>query len=82
MASPTPHPSPGLRSVSRCLPPRLWTVSERQYFPSFVHLLAICVCPKVSEKRKRGDFFVVWEYAHIFLYKLMVIASLLYAVLA
>lgn len=55
---------------------------ERQYFPSLAHLLAICVCPKVSERRKRGGLFVVWEYAHIFLYKLMVMASLLYAILA
>ena len=81
------------RGPTRLLPPELHSAPQQQdtialnyLWASVLYLDLSCVsigkiCPKVSKKPKRGYFWGL-GMLNIFFIKLMVIASLLYAILA
>lgn len=62
--------------ASRCHSFELFLWAAPLYLTQFCALFHK-MCPKVSEKPKRGYFLGVWECSKPFLYKLMAIASLL-----
>lgn len=79
-------PSPFLGNCTQQLSiksPELWTMSERKHlcFISIyvLHVLARCVLK--YQKSLRKVIFDIWECSKNFLYRLMAIASLFYAIL-